>query len=31
MRGDSIVVEEHHIEAAAEIVEIVLPFIEQHP
>ncbi len=31
MRGDSIVVEEHHIKAAAEIVEIVLPFIEQHP
>ena len=30
MRGDSIVVEEHHIKAAAGIVEIVLPFIEQH-
>jgi uridine kinase len=31
MRGDSIVVEEHHIKAAAGIAEIVLPFIEQHP
>ena len=30
MRGDSIVVEQHHIEAAAEIVEIVLPFIDRH-
>jgi len=31
MLGDSIVVEKHHLEAAARIVEIVLPFIEQHP
>ena len=31
MRGDSIVVEEHHVKAAATIVEIVLPFIERHP
>ena len=31
MRGDSIVVEAHHVEAADGIVEIVLPFIEQHP
>ena len=30
MRGDSIVVEEHHIKAAARIVEIVLQLIEQH-
>ena len=30
MRGDSIVVEEHHIKAAAKIVEIVLQLIEQH-
>ena len=31
MRGDSIVVEAHHVKAADGIVEIVLPFIEQHP
>jgi len=31
MLGDSIVVEKHHLEAAAGIVEIVLPLIEQHP
>ena len=30
MRGDSIVVEEHHIKAAAKIVKIVLQLIEQH-
>ncbi len=30
MRGDSIVVEEHHVKAAAGIVEIVLPLIERH-
>ena len=31
MLGDSIVVEKHHLKAAAGIVEIVGPFIEQHP
>ncbi len=31
MLGDSIVVEKHHLEAAAGIVEIVLPLIERHP
>jgi sucrose-phosphate synthase len=30
MRGDSIVVEEHHIKAAAKIVKIVTQLIEQH-
>ncbi len=30
MLGDSIVVEKHHLKAAAGIVEIVGPFIEQH-
>ena len=30
MLGDSIVVEKHHIKAAAAIVEIVSPLIEQH-
>jgi uridine kinase len=31
MRGDSIVVEAHHVKAAAGIVELVLPSIEAHP
>ena len=31
MLGDSIVVEKHHLEAAAGIVEIVWPLIERHP
>ncbi len=31
MLGDSIVVEKHHLKAAAGIVKIVGPFIEQHP
>ncbi len=31
MLGDSIVVEKHHLDAAAGIVAIVLPLIEQHP
>ncbi len=30
MRGDSIVVEEHHVKAAAGIVDLVLPEIERH-
>jgi len=30
MRGDSIVVEEHHVKAAAGIVELVLPEIHRH-
>lgn len=30
MRGDSIVVEEHHVKAAAGIVELVLPELERH-
>ncbi len=31
MRGDSIVVEEHHVKAASGIVKLVLPLIERHP
>ena len=31
MLGDSIVVEKHHLDAAAGIAQIVLPLIEQHP
>lgn len=31
MRGDSIVVEEHHVKAASGIVELMLPLIERHP
>ena len=31
MRGDSIVVEAHHVKAASGIVKLVLPLIEAHP
>ena len=31
MRGDSIVIEAHHVKAAGGIVELVLPEIEKHP